>query len=100
MLIVTTHFDFLNSSEANSVIIFARAMVAITVAGGDAPHQLPPCWCGSSAYQVGPAPTRIGSFFNLDTLAQEFQALGRREPSNGLELRLDSHRHRDLLFVS
>jgi hypothetical protein len=28
--------------------------------GGDE-HQLPPCWCGSSAYQVGPPSTRIGS---------------------------------------
>jgi len=27
-LIVTTHFDLLNSSEANSVILFARAVVA------------------------------------------------------------------------
>src|SRR3974390_3857967 len=32
LLIVTTHFDLLNSSEANSVISFARAVVATTVA--------------------------------------------------------------------
>src|SRR5271166_5514675 len=32
LLIVTTHFDLLNSSEANSVIPFARAVVATTVA--------------------------------------------------------------------
>ena len=30
--------------------------------GGDGLHRLPPCWCGSSAYQVGPPSTRIGSF--------------------------------------
>src|SRR5271157_2091157 len=32
LLIVTTHFDLLNSSDANSVISFARAVVATTVA--------------------------------------------------------------------
>src|SRR5271165_2128643 len=31
-VIVTTHFDLLNSSEANSVILFARAVVATAVA--------------------------------------------------------------------
>src|SRR5271166_1255419 len=30
--------------------------------GGDRLHRLPPCWCGSSAYQVRPPSTRIGSF--------------------------------------
>ena len=30
--------------------------------GGDGLPRLPPCWCGSSAYQVGPPSTRIGSF--------------------------------------
>ena len=29
--------------------------------GGDRLHRLPPCWCGSSAYQVRPPSTRIGS---------------------------------------
>src|SRR5271157_6662948 len=32
LLIVTTHFDLLNSSEANIVVSFARAVVATTVA--------------------------------------------------------------------
>jgi hypothetical protein len=32
LLIVTTHLDLLNSSEANSVISFARAVVATAVA--------------------------------------------------------------------
>src|SRR3974377_2419673 len=32
LLIVTTHFDLLNSSEANNVISFARAVVATVVA--------------------------------------------------------------------
>src|SRR5277367_276001 len=32
LLIVTTHFDLLNSSEANSVVSFARAVVATAVA--------------------------------------------------------------------
>src|SRR5208283_5012800 len=32
LLIVTTHFDLLNSSEANSVVSFVRAVVATTVA--------------------------------------------------------------------
>src|SRR5271166_4717152 len=32
LLIVTTHFDLLNSSEANSVILFVRAVVATAVA--------------------------------------------------------------------
>src|SRR5208283_4893503 len=32
LLIVTTHFDLLNSSEANSVISCARAVVATAVA--------------------------------------------------------------------
>src|SRR5271165_2016357 len=32
LLIVTTHFDWLNSSEANKLISFARAVVATTVA--------------------------------------------------------------------
>src|SRR6202158_1025623 len=32
LLIVTTHFDLLNSSEANSVVSFGRAVVATTVA--------------------------------------------------------------------
>src|SRR5271165_378351 len=32
LLIVTTHFDLLNSSEANNVISFARAVVATAVA--------------------------------------------------------------------
>src|SRR5271167_4082119 len=32
LLIVTTHFDLLNSSEANKVISFARAVVATAVA--------------------------------------------------------------------
>src|ERR1700758_3836006 len=32
LLIVTTHFDLLNSSEANNVISFARAVVAAMVA--------------------------------------------------------------------
>src|SRR5271166_3885444 len=36
--------------------------------GGDGLHRLPPCWCGSSAYQVGPPSTRIGSFSALLTL--------------------------------
>src|SRR5271169_4397858 len=30
--------------------------------GDDRLHRLPPCWCGSSAYQVRPPSTRIGSF--------------------------------------
>src|SRR5208283_849626 len=30
--------------------------------------RLPPCWCGSSAYQVRPPSTRIGSFSALLTL--------------------------------
>src|SRR5271157_4392899 len=33
LLMVTTHFDLLNSSEANSVVSFVRAVVATTVAG-------------------------------------------------------------------
>src|SRR6516162_654185 len=32
------------------------------------PRSAPPCWCGSSAYQVGPPSTRIGSFSALLTL--------------------------------
>ncbi len=32
LLIVTTHFDLLNSSEANKLISFARAVVATAVA--------------------------------------------------------------------
>src|SRR5271157_1991555 len=32
LLIVTTHWDLLNSSEANSVLSFVRAAVATTVA--------------------------------------------------------------------
>src|SRR5271167_756339 len=32
LLIVTTHFDLLNSSEANNVISFARTVVATAVA--------------------------------------------------------------------
>src|ERR1700677_1485821 len=34
LLIVTTHFDLLNSSEANSVVSFARVVVATAVAEG------------------------------------------------------------------
>ena len=33
--------------------------------GGDRLHRLPPCWCGSSAYQVRPPSTRIRSFSAL-----------------------------------
>src|SRR5260370_15294594 len=65
LLIVTTHFDLLNSSEANSVILFARAVVATAVAEVTDCIGLPPCWCGSSAYQVRPPSTRIGSFSRL-----------------------------------
>ena len=32
---------------------------------GDRSHRLPPCWCGSSAYQVGPPSTRMGSVIVL-----------------------------------
>src|SRR5271166_6421961 len=32
LLMVKTHFDLLNSSEANSVILFARAVIATAVA--------------------------------------------------------------------
>src|SRR5271165_5918999 len=68
LLIVTTHFDLLNSSEANKVISFARAVVATAVA------EVTDCiGClhaggGSSAYQVRPPSTRIGSFSALLTL--------------------------------
>src|ERR1700689_2130693 len=41
---------------------------------GDQLHRLPPCWCGSSAYQVGPPSTRIGSFSALLTLWESITA--------------------------
>src|SRR3974390_1708985 len=63
LLIVTTHFDLLNSSDANSVLSFARPAVATTVVEVTVCIWLPPCWCGSSAYQVRPPSTRIGSAF-------------------------------------
>src|ERR1700692_4686922 len=65
LLIVTTHFDLLNSSEDNSVIIIRAGGGRDSGRGGDRLHRLPPCWCGSSAYQVGPPSTRIGSFSAL-----------------------------------
>src|SRR5271165_671824 len=60
LLIVTTHFDLLNSSEANSIIRAGGGRDSGR--GGDRLHRLPPCWCGSSAYQVRPPSARIGSF--------------------------------------
>src|SRR5271157_4065822 len=68
LLIVTTHFDLLNSSEANKVISFARAVVTTAVA-----EVIKCIGClhaggGSSAYQVRPPSTRIGSFSALFTL--------------------------------
>src|SRR6516225_9735757 len=54
LLIVTTHLDLLNSSETNSVMSFARAVVATAVAEVTDCIWLPPCWCGSSAYQLRP----------------------------------------------
>src|SRR5271167_1055311 len=61
LLIVTTHFDLLNSSEANSVISFARAVVATTVAEVTEFIGCLLAGGGSSAYQVRPPSTRIGS---------------------------------------
>src|SRR5271165_2480908 len=60
LLIVTTHFDLLNSSEANSIIRAGGGRDSGR--GGDRLHRLPPCWWGSSACQVRPPSTRIGSF--------------------------------------
>src|SRR5215472_1792389 len=73
LLIVTTHFDLLNSSEANSVISFARTAVATAVEEVTDSIWLPPCCCGSSAYQVGPPSTRIGSF--NDSLMRRFEKI-------------------------
>src|SRR6516165_274638 len=62
LLIVTTHLDLLNSSDANNLVSFDRAAVATAVAEVTDGIWLPPCWCGSSAYQLRPPSTRIGSF--------------------------------------
>src|SRR5271167_2858915 len=65
LLIVPTHFDLLNSSEANSVISFARAVVATTVAEVTEFIGCLLAGGGSSAYQVRPPSTRIGSVIAL-----------------------------------
>jgi hypothetical protein len=65
LLIVTTHFDLLNSSEANSVILFARAVVATAVA--EVTDCIGCLHAGVEAQptKVRPPSTRIGSVISL-----------------------------------
>jgi hypothetical protein len=66
-LIVTSHFDLFNSSDANSVIVVMRAVVATTVTEVML-HRLPPCGCVDAQPTKSGRPHRI--FFSaLDALA-------------------------------
>ena len=68
LLIVTTHFDLLSSSEANRVISFARAVVATTVVEVIVCIGCLHAGVEAEPTRSGPPSTRIGSFSALLTL--------------------------------